>query len=93
MALPALGNRIASRGQSKCQPRAHRVPAAGTRSPSPWEHYSQPLGTLFPAAGNSIPGRWDFIPRGRVSFPDFTRHFLSTLPETVDTYVLAILIR
>ena len=26
-------------------------------------------------------------------FPDCTGHFLATLPETVDTYVLAILIR
>ena len=57
--FPALGNRITSRGQSKCQPRVLEVPAAGTRSASRRESNSQPLGIVFPALGNQIPSLWE----------------------------------
>ena len=86
--FPALGNRITSRGHSKCQPRALEVPAAGTRSASRGYSKCQPRVLEVPAAGNQIPSPWESCsqPLG-IMFPALGCLFLISLDTILLHYL------
>ncbi|MDY2604857.1 MAG: hypothetical protein SOW10_01760, partial [Alloprevotella sp.] len=88
--FPALGNRVPRPWELSSQRlgilslRAMALPAAGNRITSGWQSHYRRLAIALPAAGNSIAKPLGNLSTPTyVSFPDFTRHFFATLPETV----------